>query len=445
MKYIYRFQEERLIQLLRYPLTERNVLLVEGARQVGKTTIIEQALKKIDLPIISLNLEERKLLRMKIDSCDEFSIFQELLKLELGFNPEKQTVFFVDEAQESNKIGGFIRFMKERWPKTHVVLSGSTLSRLFRQEQRFPVGRISRILITPFTFSEYLLSCDKNELAKDLQHPESISLIKHEMLLKELDDYLETGGLPAVVVARVKRSAWRELRQNLIADYNDDFRRIFGENKSATVQSCFRAVAQLAGSSFKNTMVMPSPTSSQNQEINDIYGRLEEWKMILTATQHGVSGSGACNYHPKRYLFDSGLLRDYREQAVPSLKVLSMENSAARIILGGLFENQVAIELARNGAALSGWKKSSIGTEIDFIVKTDHGVVPVECKACLKIKGTHLKGIIDYMTIYGVKTGFVVSFAPFQRIKCREGRIILNIPLYSAEWLMTMADSALDI
>jgi predicted AAA+ superfamily ATPase len=159
--------------------------------------------------------------------------------------------------------------------------------------------------------------------------------------------------------------------------------------------------------------------------------------MVLTAAQHGPSGAGACRFHPKRYLFDTGVLRDYREQAFPWLKLLDRTNPAARVVLGGVVENQTAVELARENADLSGWKKSSVGTEIDFVVKTAEGAVPVECKASLKIKGGYLKGVLDYMQGFNIKKGFLVSLAPFRVIPCPDAASVTNVPLYSAEYLLS--------
>jgi len=437
MSYIKRIQELKLLQFLDTPSPARNVLLVEGARQVGKTTLIITTLNKAKLPVISLNLEQQKRLLQKIDSCIEFADFEAILKLETGFNPNIQSILFVDEAQESMLLGGFVRFMKENWEQTRVILSGSTLNRLFRPDQRFPVGRISRLVISPFSFIEYLRCYGKESLIEIVKNPETITTVLHSVLLEELNNYLETGGLPAIVLARSLNEPWLTYRKNIMADYADDFRRIFGEDKFGTVQSCFRTAAQLTGHPFNNTSVQHSLTSRQNQEVNDIFGRLEEWHMILRANQQGPANTGASNYHPKLYLFDTGLLRDLREQSVPSLNIIDKSNPAARIALGGVIENQTAIELSRNGESLSGWKKSSTGTEIDFIVKTGQGAIPVECKAALKIKGSHLKGLLDYMNLYQISTGYTISLAPFEQLKNTNDKTVINIPLYSAETLLS--------
>ncbi|MBD3343814.1 MAG: AAA family ATPase [Chitinivibrionales bacterium] len=430
MKYINRVQEKALRGFLNSSERNKNVLLVEGARQVGKTTLVEYCLKKVKVPEISLNLDFHKRIRNKIDLCSEFGDFELILMDEIGFDPEKESILFIDEAQESEKLGSFVRFMKEKWDHTIVILSGSTLVRLFRKDQRFPVGRISCLLVTPFNFDEFLSAINKEFLIQNFQDFEKISLVHHQSLLSTLDTFLQIGGLPAVVSSFVDNDKWFKIRDEIIADYDDDLRRIFGEEMMPTVRACIRAVAQLVGSTFKNTAVIKSPSTGQNESITYVLSRLEEWKLVIKSSQSGLDPIQSYQYHPKRYLFDTGILRGMRELGVPSIKLLETPDPATRTALGGVVENQTAIDLSRFGSVISGWKKSSSGTEIDFIIKKNDITYPVECKASIKVKGSHLAGIRNYMHLYSVKTGFIISLAPYEKIVQKDGLTIYNIPLY---------------
>ena len=129
------------------------VLLVEGARQVGKTRLVEQAMEKSDGPKIFLNLEQDAFLRSQIDSCVDFKEFQELLEDRLGFSKDVRSILCIDEAQESLTLGRHVRFMKEQWPRTTTILTGSSMTRLFRKGTRYPVGRVRRLVLRPFSFS----------------------------------------------------------------------------------------------------------------------------------------------------------------------------------------------------------------------------------------------------------------------------------------------------
>ena len=408
-------------------------MLVEGARQTGKTTLVEHVLGAQRVPVISLNLEKQVRLRGYIDACSEFSEFENVLADHLGFDRTRRSVLFLDESQESSKLGSFVRFMKESWVKTSVILSGSTLSRLFRPDTRFPVGRIRRLLVTPFCFSEFLSATGRKTLIEPARAlEEGISISRHRMLLESWDAFLETGGLPDVVMQFAARGDHRTRRADILADYEEDFRRIFGETDLPLMKGCLRSVAHFVGSPSKNATVMPSAGSAVNRRINEIFARLEEWRLVLRFDQKGPSPEGSYDYHPKRYLFDTGLLKQMRETGLPSLSLLENRPPDSRGPLGGLLENQLAIEIARSGLEQAGWKKTPSGGEIDFILKWKGRAFPLECKASLKLKGSHIRGILDYLDLYGMDTGFTVSGAPFH-VMPAHGKKIVNLPFYASE------------
>ena len=190
------------------------------------------------------------------------------------------------------------------------------------------------------------------------------------------------------------------------------------------------AVANITGSQFKNTAVNGTSLSNiQNARISLILKRLEDWHIILKSEQNGPAPEK--NYHPKRYFFDMGLLRVLRESSVPDLKVITTVDEGSRTALGGVIENYTALELSALGMESSGWKKSSTGTEIDFIVKSNGTAYPIECKAAVKITSKNYAGIRNYFKSNDVDTGFIVSAAPFGMHETDDEKRIYNIPLYA--------------
>jgi predicted AAA+ superfamily ATPase len=92
-------------------------------------------------------------------------------------------------------------------------------------------------------------------------------------------------------------------------------------------------------------------------------------------------------------------------------------------------------------AVSPGWKKSSSGTEIDFVIKDGETAYPVECKASAKFKKSHALGVENYLRLYHLRKGAVVSLAPFERIKPADGSTVMNIPLYCAGHLRQIVTS----
>jgi predicted AAA+ superfamily ATPase len=258
---------------------------------------------------------------------------------------------------------------------------------------------------------------------------------RHRLFLELFDQFLKTGGLPAVVLSAAHGGDYEEERAQIIAGYEEDFIRIFGEENLRIVKACFKSVASFAGSVSKDTTIVPSPGDSINRMINEIFLRLESWHLILKSDQKGPGPEGSHRYLPKRYLFDTGVLRHFREAAVPTLQLDQTIPASVRTPLSGILENQLAINLGRKGTPLYGWKKSSSGTEIDFIIKHEGNTYPVENKAAMSIDKRHLKGIEDYLDIYSRDTGIIVSLASFSLRRLSKNRTVVNLPVYLSERL----------
>jgi len=225
---------------------------------------------------------------------------------------------------------------------------------------------------------------------------------------------------------------YRRMRAQILADYEQDFIRLSDEESMHIVRGCLRSVANLVGSVSKNTAVIPSPTTTLNARINDIFTRLEAWHMVIRSDQGGPSPQASYGYLPKRYLFDTGVLRHLQESAAPSISVLDAISPAARTPLGGVLENQIAVDLQRSFGTISGWKKSSAGTEIDFVVKRRGTSIPIECKAAQKVNKRHARGLAAYIGFYSLPKGLIVSFALRGSIDIDRGKIE-NIPAYLGE------------
>jgi len=436
MSYIPRVLDNEILRFIENPQANKSVLLVEGARQVGKTFLVEQGIRKSAKRSFSLNLEKETLLRSMIDECGEFRAFEQLLRDRIGFDGAADHILFFDEAQESRQLGRYVRYMKEDWPRATVILSGSTLSRLFREGTRYPVGRVRELLLSPFCFSEFLVATGPEHLAQAiLTNETSITAPRHEHLLVVYDRFLLTGGLPAVVLASAGKEDYADVLAQILADYEQDFVRIFGETDADIVKACFRSVANFVGSPSKNTTVVPAPGSRVNARINEVFARLEAWHLILRSDQKGPGMEAGHAYLPKRYLFDTGVLRHLREVAVPSIRLLSTLAPLVRQPLGGVIENQTAVELARQGVSLCGWKKTPSGGEIDFVVKRGLATCPIECKASLTFDRKNIRGICDYLVLFGQRLGLVVSLAPYAEFKLPGGLSVVNLPIYLLERL----------
>jgi uncharacterized protein len=438
MSYVERFLSKKLDVLLDGPASDIGTILVEGARQVGKTTLIERVLEKCDARIIALNLEENPVIRLQIDECSNFKDFEDYLVNKHGFEINSDNILFIDEAQESQHLGRFVRFFKERWNGPRVILTGSTLHRLFRGDTRYPVGRVVVLHLNPFSFSEYLGAIKATVALEALNgNIDEISAGRHKILLEHLDKYLLTGGLPEIVLKNFRGDDIHELLEKMLADYIQDFYRLFDENSADLAIKCLKSVASFVGSPSKLTTVLGSdPNTKSRKEATTVFRRLEQWNLILNSEQFGPGPEASFGYHPKKYLFDTGILRYLRETSVPSIQLSKTLDSQQRRPLGGIIENQVAIAIKQITSSLSGWKQSSSGFEIDFVFKSRGQTIPIECKAALTIKTQHAKGVRSYLGKQGGSTGIIVSLAPFEIMNFDSNKTIINLPLYLVDRLL---------
>lgn len=415
-----------------------NVILIEGPRQVGKTTVVRETLKYLKQPFTEFNLEANPEVTHKIDACANFENFTELIETVFQFPIGKGKILFIDEAQESAKLGQFVRFIKEEWRNTLVILSGSSMSRIFRQAH-YPVGRVTTIHVQPFSFREFLRASDHAALIKKLNECKNIQSLPswgpeiHPLVLSLLEQFLEVGGLPEVVTTYFSKGPWKTKRENLLYGYYQDFRRVHGEREQIYLTAVLKTTAHLLGMPFKNSHAATLLEGGKNQKIIEAISQLEAWRMILTVEQRGTEVEK--HFHPKRYLFDTGIARQLRESALPPLSLVNPTDPSQRQSIGGVVKNVVANFLSGKNRELSGWKKSSSGSEIDFVLKTDRGIVPLECKAALKIIDTHLHGVLDFLKIHKGKMAVIIGLAPFEVQPFPGGRQVVIIPLYLLDYL----------
>lgn len=413
-----------------------NVLLVEGARQAGKTTLIRQTLKELGTPFLEIDLEEQKEFTERLDHCRNFEEFTELLEVEYQFKPGADTLLFIDEAQESRQLGGFIRFMKEKWPFTQVILSGSIMARIFRDNARFPVGRVTIFHLQPFSFEEFLSASGQKVLSEKIQsfsikHPWNMPA--HEGLLKLMAEYLEVGGLPEVVCHYFAGENWHRTREDILLGYYNDFKRIYGEERQAYFIAALKTTAHVLGCPFKNSHVSLLLDGGKNKEIIESLSQLEAWKMIFVVPQRGPKVE--THFHPKRYLFDLGITKQLREAVIPKVSLAAASLIEDRGPLGGLLENFVCLSLIDQASEISGFKKTSSGSEVDFVIKREDKVIPIECKSTRAVKNSHLSGLRDFMEIYKLSLGVVISLAPFEIRRFPDKKEIMLLPIYLAERL----------
>jgi uncharacterized protein len=200
----------------------RKPLLLRGARQVGKTTIIREFSKEFD-NYIELNLEKES--DLQLFNTDDINVIINsafLLKRKIANN--KSTLLFIDEIQESPKAIQLLRYFYEERPDIYVVAAGSLLEFALRKTPNFPVGRIDYLYLHPLNFIEFLGAIG-NSAALEVINTKPIPVFAHTILLNLFHEYLIIGGMPEVVKNYVETKNISQLTKtykNLWQAYKDD-------------------------------------------------------------------------------------------------------------------------------------------------------------------------------------------------------------------------------
>lgn len=408
-----------------------NVLIVQGARQVGKTFLVESALKS--RPHTAINLEKQPEVKLAIDSSNNFAELQKRLFEYTGFKPDIGHILYIDEAQESNQLGRFIRQFKEDWKQTKVILSGSSMNRLFREEQRVPVGRMEYLTVYPFSFREYLRILEREELLDNLQdeikdNKSTESL--HQTLLNHYDRYLHVGGMPEAVKASASGDGYLRIHEMILASQRDDFIRKEPVDDHLFLDA-FRALAHHVGDISHYAHVPTTQYKAKN-----VIELLKKWFIVIEVPQLGSAPSQ--KFSPKRYLYDVGILRSYRELAIPKISLTKSLSEIERTPLGGLIENAVLLPLLSRTSGMmpiSGWKKDKKHPiEVDFILKlSPEVIIPMEIKASLNVQTKHLKNLTCYAERHKPQTAMLVNLDRYNKIRTEAGTEYVNVPAYGVD------------
>ncbi len=403
------------------------VIIVEGARQVGKSYLVNDVLKSNKTPFLAFDLEKDIKFRRQINNTEDFNDFITLLNDQYNFKEKK--ILFIDEAQECNKLKDYIKSFKEDLPHKKVILTGSSMNKLFSKDARIPVGRTRSICIYPFTFIEVLKYLEYKDLHDFiLSTPKKISLSRHQYLLNLFDEYLKIGGYPEVVKSYKEKENYYAVLDEIIAGLSEDFERK-EEYQPKLFWETLHAIANHIGGPSKYSHI-----NTTKYHAKRVIEAMEKWHIILEVEQYSIMPFKS-SFLPKRYLLDIGMVNKLRSIAVPLISLINTIDPFLRTPLGGVFENAVLLNLLEGESAykeIGTWKKgNNTDIEVDFIfdIPEKRIKIPIECKASLKLYKRHFKNILQYLELTHQHSGIIVSAAPLEKFSISD-KTIINIPIY---------------
>jgi uncharacterized protein len=369
----------------------RKPLLVQGARQVGKTYLLREFGRKEYADCAYFNFEETPVLSTLFNGdLTPAKIVQSLAAYQgRGIKPES-TLIFLDEVQACPRALTSLKYFCEQAPQFHVVAAGSLLGVSVGKTSGFPVGKVAFLTLYPLCFIEFVKALGEDMLSTlfaEKNTPAPLSEPLHEKLSELLRLYLFVGGMPEVVAAYIESGdlqAARTIQKELLKSHERDFSKYTTPTQAVRVSEIWQSIpTHLAreNKKFKYGEIKKGGRASQFESaIEWLRGAgLIYTSHCVTAAKLPLSGYQDRSRF-KAYLFDCGLLGAMVD--FPS-RTIVMEDAVYSEYNGAFVENFVATEIARkNEGALYYWASEGIA-EVDFLVLHEQTILPLEVKSGL--------------------------------------------------------------
>lgn len=365
----------------------RKPLVIRGARQVGKTTLINHFAKQFD-HYIYLNLE----LKEDKDPFVNFSSIETLMQTlffikNIPLSKKEQTLIFIDEIQEVPSALNTLRYFYESAPEIAVIAAGSLLETLFDKDISFPVGRVEYKVIRPVSFPEFLSAMGETSAVEQLKEV-PLAGFAHQKLQRAFHTYALIGGMPEIVQHYATHKdlvALSPIYDSLLSGYLQDVEKYAKSNpQTLQIRHCIQTAFAQAGKRIKFEGFGNGPYKSR--EMGEAL-RILEKALLIQLIYPTVSGTlplvQDMNKSPRLQILDTGLLNYY----VGIQKEIIGTKDLNSIFQGTMIEHLVGQELlAFQFNALSGlhfWvrEKKGASAEVDYVFQHNGLLIPIEVKS----------------------------------------------------------------
>lgn len=365
----------------------RKPLILRGARQVGKTTIVNIFAKEFD-NYIYLNLELKKDSSLFDENLAVEEVFESILLNKNIVLKPGSTLLFIDEIQNSPGAVQMLRYFYEKMPHIHVIAAGSLLEILLaRYALSFPVGRVEYLYMYPLTFREFLQAQQAAQLI-DIYDTIPLPLIGYNPLLTAFHRYTMIGGMPEVIQKYIKDQTLTNLStiyESLIGSYIDDAEKYARNNSIRHIlRHCIEVAPKEAGNRIKFHGFGNS--NYRSREVGEALRTLERAMLIYiiypsTAVQMPLMNNQKKS--PKLQFIDTGLINYFVGLQPQFYKYDDLHAFYKGIIAEHIVRQQVIASDFTHNRHPSFWVRESAtsNAEVDLLIQHEELIIPVEVKA----------------------------------------------------------------
>ena len=390
-------------------------LMVLGVRQAGKTYIIDEFCKREYKNYVYVNLLEQndiiELYNSNLTSLEKFN----RLKLLLDFDIEKSdTILFIDEIQESEKLISELKYFCEQHNNIRIVCAGSLLGvKLKRTKSAFPVGKVKMLNLYPMDFEEFLLAFNQDALIDMIRdcynNNKPMGTSVHTKAMNLYRTYLFTGGMPESVSNMLKANGDyikydKSILNDILDSYFKDMNKyVTSDAEALKINRVYASLpSQLANISNK-FQYSKIEKGGKARDYDTSIDWLQASNMIIPCKcvklpEIPLEGFVDSDIF-KLYLSDVGILN-----SILKISFQDILNDNISLYKGVIAENYVANQLVCNLHNLYYYRNANNTKEIDFLIYTDDGIIPLEVKADNHTKSKSLNSYIEkYKPSYAIR------------------------------------------
>ena len=415
----------------------RKPLIIEGARQVGKTWLMKEFGKRCFSDTVYINFDSNS--RMAELFASDLSPKRLIAGLELysgkKIDPQKTLLIF-DEVQEVPRALSSLKYFCEDAPEYYIVCAGSLLGIALHEGTSFPVGKVNFLKLYPLSFREFLMADGKEGFAEllDKQDFQMITGFR-QTYTDALKQYCFVGGMPEAVQNFVENqdfNAVREIQKRILAAYEQDFSKHAPNEIVPRIRMLWNSIPSQLAKENKKFIYGLVREGARAKEYETAIMWLSDCGLVHRINRVNNAGMPLKAYEDmkafKLYLVDVGLLgcmAGLRSQTLLDGNELFVE------FKGALTEQYVCQQLKTiEDIGIYYYTNDRGSCEIDFIVDTGKKIVPVEVKAELNLRAKSLK---TYREKFKPETAVRTSMASFKKEEW-----LINLPLYAIDYIADM-------
>lgn len=417
-------------------------LVVKGARQTGKTWIIEEFGRTDFNDCVTINFEKTpSAARIFEGDLDPRRIIR-FLEISLGRRivPENTLIFF-DEIQENPRALTSLKYFAEEAPEYPVIAAGSLLGIAEHEGVSFPVGKVRFMELFPMSFREFLIASGEEGLAELVLNRDFDAMnVFHERYEEILREYMVVGGMPACVEKWVSShdvSIMRKTQEDIMESYLSDLSKHAPAEASVRCRQIIMSLPSQFAKENRKFMYSTVKTGAKSKEYESAFAWLESCRIINMIHRVTVPSIPLSVYEEpaafKLFIHDIGLLC-----ALTHIdpKIMIDGGAVFNVFKGALAEQYVLQELiAAAWKEIAYYSNDRSTAEIDFLLEYGSDIIPLEVKSGINTKA---KSLSAYRQKYQPRLSLRASLLPY-----KDQDWLINVPLYAVSAIRNICSNKL--